>query len=443
MTSTHTQIQLMSIGERVSALSTLPQQPEENWRRTDASQFFLPDGEVVNSFGQSVLGSHLAASPYKINFKTVSSAEMNAALCKLFGDKLAAEQNDSGDFLDVNRLVMLSLNNGSLAVVSCAEADSWVGRLEIASRPSRPDSILRDSAISAALTERLQVCAPSELVIRIPRFEHTPLLLIAIEHDSAFAQSYANVTVDVAEGASSELAVLHGSSEFAHHRLTLRLGQEACVKQFWGHLGYPSAAQGKMLLERKVKLSARAQFFDASVFVPAATLRVISNITPEGEAAVAQCGTSIVACENAVIDYEPLQDHLAPHAQSHLRAKVVAGQRGKAIFQGLINVEREAVQTNASQVNKNLILSKRARVDSMPRLRILPDEVACKHGSATGELDAKQIHYLMTRGFSEHAAKELVVRGFVLEGLSQIPQESPLFVWAEALLNQGLNRVLK
>jgi Fe-S cluster assembly protein SufD len=340
-------------------------------------------------------------------------------------------------------VVLLTLNNGSVVVASCKAADAWVGRLEIASRPARPESILRDSAVCTALAERLQVCAPSELVVRIPRFEHSPVLFVSLENDPAFAQSYANVSVDVADGAQAEIAVLHGASPFAHHRVTLRLGRDARVTQLWAHLGSVDQNEGQMLLERKVKLASRAQFFDASVFAPTALVRVVSNVTPEGEGATAQCGTAIVASGNAIVDYEPLQDHLSPQAQTHLRAKMIAGQRGKAIFQGLINVEREAVGTNASQVNKNLVLSKRARVDSMPRLRILPDEVACKHGSATGELDSKQIHYLMTRGFTELAAKELVVRGFVREGLAQLSEGSPLSVWANALLDQALERVLK
>jgi Fe-S cluster assembly protein SufD len=345
--------------------------------------------------------------------------------------------------IDPARVVLLTLNNGSVVVASCAAADAWVGRLEIASRPARPDSILRDSAVCAALAERLQVCAPSELVVRVPRFEHAPVLFVAVENDAAFGQSYANVSVDVADGAQAEIAVVHGTSSFAHHRLTLRIGRDARVTQLWAHLGSPQQTEGQMLLERKVKLSSRAQFFDASVFAPSALVRVVSNVTPEGEGASAQCGAAVVASGNSVVDYEPLQDHISPQAQTHLRAKMLAGQRGKAIFQGLINVEREAVGTNASQVNKNLVLSKRARVDSMPRLRILPDEVACKHGSATGELDGKQIHYLMTRGFSEFAAKELVVRGFVREGLAQLPENSPLSLWANTVLDQALERILK
>jgi hypothetical protein len=437
------QTQLLSIGETITSLSRVPALPEENWRRTEPDRFFLPEGEVVNNFGQAVLGSHLASSPYKIQFKVLSEAEMSAAVFKLLGTTAAQAHFESSDAIDPARVVLLTLNNGSVVVASCKAADAWVGRLEIASRPARPESILRDSAVCTALAERLQVCAPSELVVRIPRFEHSPVLFVSLENDPAFAQSYANVSVDVADGAQAEIAVLHGASPFAHHRVTLRLGRDARVTQLWAHLGSVDQNEGQMLLERKVKLASRAQFFDASVFAPTALVRVVSNVTPEGEGATAQCGTAIVASGNAIVDYEPLQDHLSPQAQTHLRAKMIAGQRGKAIFQGLINVEREAVGTNASQVNKNLVLSKRARVDSMPRLRILPDEVACKHGSATGELDSKQIHYLMTRGFTELAAKELVVRGFVREGLAQLSEGSPLSVWANALLDQALERVLK
>lgn len=434
------QTHLLSIGETIKALSPVPALPEENWRRTQPAQFFLPDGDVVNNFGQAVLGSHLASSPYKIQFKVLSLEEMLNTIASVVGRSSVQQESEA---IDPARVVLLTLNNGSVVVASCAAADAWVGRLEIASRPARPDSILRDSAVCAALAERLQVCAPSELVVRVPRFEHAPVLFVAVENDAAFGQSYANVSVDVADGAQAEIAVVHGTSTFAHHRLTLRIGRDARVTQLWAHLGSPQQTEGQMLLERKVKLSSRAQFFDASVFAPSALVRVVSNVTPEGEGASAQCGAAVVASGNSVVDYEPLQDHLSPQAQTHLRAKMLAGQRGKAIFQGLINVEREAVGTNASQVNKNLVLSKRARVDSMPRLRILPDEVACKHGSATGELDGKQIHYLMTRGFSELAAKELVVRGFVREGLAQLPENSPLSLWANTVLDQALERILK
>lgn len=440
MTSPTNALRLMSIGERISALSSLPAVPEENWRRTDPADFFIPAGDVVNSFGQPVVGSHLAASPYKIQFRTVTAEEMQSALCRLLTVSAPAE----GEYplVDSANMLLLELNNGGLNVLSCSAADSWVGRLEIASRPARPDAVMRDSAISAALAERLQVCAPSELLVRIPKFEHKPVVFIAVESDSAFTQSYANVTVDLADDAVADVAVFHGSRSFAHHRVTFRLGRGARMTQFWGHLAAEGDTETKMLIERKVKLSAASTFADASVFAPAGTLRIISNIVPVGEGAHAQCGTAVIAAGQAVVDYEPLQDHMSPSSQTHLRAKMLAGHRGKAVFQGLINVEREAGGTSASQVNKNLILSKRARVDAMPRLRILPDEVSCKHGSATGEIDVKQMYFLQTRGFTEQQAKELIVGSFVRDGLAQLPDGTLLQTWANAVLTQGLARVL-
>jgi hypothetical protein len=433
-------IRLMSIGERIAGLSTRPEWPEENWRRTDPDDFFIPADDVVNSFGQTVMGSHLAASPYKIQFKTLSADEMKSAVKRLFN--ITTDAEDGSDNMDEGRVVLLELNNGGLSVLSCAAADSWVGRLEIASRPARPEAVMRDSAIAVALAERLQVCAPSELVLRIPRFEHQPLVLCAIETDSAFQQSYANLTIDLADDATADVAVVHGANVFSHHRLTLRVGRNAVLNQLWCHAASEAAPQGKMLLERKVKLGAHARFSDASVFVPAGVLRVISNIVPEAEGSEANCGTAIVAAGQAVVDYEPLQDHVSARAQTHLRAKMIAGQRAKAIFQGLINVERDAPGTVASQVNKNLVLSKRARIDAMPRLRILPDEVSCKHGSATGEIDDRQVYYLQTRGFTEQQAKAHIVGGFILDGLAQLPQNSPLQNLAGVVLEQGLTRVL-
>lgn len=441
LTQSTQKIRLLPIGERILSLRSLPATPEESWRRTDPADFFIAEQEVINNFGQPVIGSLFTASPYKIQFREVSPDQLKDAVSRLLG--LAQLSGDeSSALIQEERLVLLELNNGGLTVASCAAANVWAGRLEIASRPARPDVVMRDSAIAAALSERLQVCAPSELVLKIPRLDCKPVVLLAIENDPAFKQSYANVTVELADQASADVAVFHGNPSFAHHRLTFQVGRNAKLTQLWGQFAGDDQQTTKILLERHVKLSAQSVFEDASVFVPSGSARVLSHIRTEGEGAQARCGAAIVASGQASIDYEPLQDHVAPQAQTHLRAKMLAGQRGKAVFQGLIHVEKEAVQTTASQVNKNLLLSKRARVDSMPRLRILPDEVSCKHGSATGEIDSKQMYYLQTRGLSEQQAREQIVGAFMADGLAHLVEDSLLDIWARHLLSQGLSRVL-
>jgi Fe-S cluster assembly protein SufD len=124
-------------------------------------------------------------------------------------------------------------------------------------------------------------------------------------------------------------------------------------------------------------------------------------------------------------------------------AKMIASGRGRAVFQGLVVVHKEAPGTDAVQLNKNLVLSKRARIDSLPRLEILPNEVSCKHGSATGEIDARQIYYLGTRGLSEEQARALVLQGFALEGIGALPSENVLFAVAEEVVTGLVARIAK
>ena len=44
----------------------------------------------------------------------------------------------------------------------------------------------------------------------------------------------------------------------------------------------------------------------------------------------------------------------------------------------------------------------------------------CSHGSTTGQLDEEAVFYLRSRGLSEKAAKELLVKAFLGEVLEEV-----------------------
>ena len=44
-------------------------------------------------------------------------------------------------------------------------------------------------------------------------------------------------------------------------------------------------------------------------------------------------------------------------------------------------------------------------MQSTPALQIFADDVKCKHGSTTGQLDAAALFYLRSRGIGEEAAR--------------------------------------
>ena len=76
--------------------------------------------------------------------------------------------------------------------------------------------------------------------------------------------------------------------------------------------------------------------------------------------------------------------------------------------------------TNASQLNRNLLLSSKARVDTKPELDIVADNVKCAHGATVSQLQADEIFYLQSRGISAEQAQRLLLYGFAMEIVEKI-----------------------
>jgi Fe-S cluster assembly protein SufD len=119
-------------------------------------------------------------------------------------------------------------------------------------------------------------------------------------------------------------------------------------------------------------------------------------------------------------DHETLQDHIAPHASSNLLFKGSLMDEARSVFRGLIRVHKGAQRTDAYQTNRNLILSDRARADSLPNLEIAADDVRCSHAATVGQLDEEEIFYLRSRGIPKTDAIRLVIFGFFGEVLDQL-----------------------
>ncbi|MFP6677847.1 MAG: SufD family Fe-S cluster assembly protein, partial [Pirellulaceae bacterium] len=87
--------------------------------------------------------------------------------------------------------------------------------------------------------------------------------------------------------------------------------------------------------------------------------------------------------------------------------------------------------------NDNLLLSTRARADSIPGLEIEADDVRCTHGSTSGRVDEELIFYLQCRGFTRKEAIRAVVTGFFQQIFDRITIESV----REAMSNAIARRV--
>ncbi|MDJ0345458.1 Fe-S cluster assembly protein SufD [Streptomyces sp. H10-C2] len=115
-------------------------------------------------------------------------------------------------------------------------------------------------------------------------------------------------------------------------------------------------------------------------------------------------------------------DHDEPHCRSNVAYKgALQGQDAHAIWIGDVLIRAAAEGTDTYELNRNLILTDGARVDSVPNLEIETGEIAgAGHASATGRFDDEQLFYLMARGIPAAEARRLVVRGFFGELVQQI-----------------------
>ncbi len=148
-----------------------------------------------------------------------------------------------------------------------------------------------------------------------------------------------------------------------------------------------------------------------------------SDLDLVGEGAVGRMSGFYFTDGNQHLDHDTQQNHLAPNTTSDLLFKGALQGKSRSVWQGMIYVAPGAQKTDGYQANRNLVLSKQARADSIPGLEILADDVRCTHGATVGKIDANELFYLRSRGIQLPDAERLIVEGFFDPIMQRIPFE--------------------
>jgi Fe-S cluster assembly protein SufD len=156
-----------------------------------------------------------------------------------------------------------------------------------------------------------------------------------------------------------------------------------------------------------------------------------------GEGAEGRVSGLFFADKDQHLSYNTLQRHLAPRTTSDLLFKGALDGKSRSVWRGMIYVAPGAQHIDGYQANRNLILNKGARSDSIPGLEILNNDVRCTHGSTVGKIDQEQLFYLLSRGIPYLEAEQLIIQGFFDDIFSRFPIPD----LSEALWNNIRNRV--
>ncbi len=105
--------------------------------------------------------------------------------------------------------------------------------------------------------------------------------------------------------------------------------------------------------------------------------------------------------------------HKAKSTKSDMLVKGIVKDRAKALYRGLVRVDKNASNSNGYQKAELLIMNDGAEANAIPNLEIENNEVRCTHGATIGQLDKEKLFYLMSRGLEEEKAKKVMLEGFL------------------------------
>lgn len=161
--------------------------------------------------------------------------------------------------------------------------------------------------------------------------------------------------------------------------------------------------------------------------------KTFSDIDLRGEGAEGRMSGFYFADNQQHLDHDTQQNHFAANTTSDLLYKGALVDKSRSVWQGMIYVAPGAQKTDGYQANRNLVLSRKARADSIPGLEIMADDVRCTHGATVSQLEEEPIYYLMTRGLPRSVAERLVVDGFFGQIMERIPFEGVRQRFAEMI----------
>ncbi|MGV1004701.1 MAG: Fe-S cluster assembly protein SufD [Candidatus Nanopelagicales bacterium] len=193
-----------------------------------------------------------------------------------------------------------------------------------------------------------------------------------------------------------------------------------------GHLTFASiqhwdddavhATQQHSLLERD------ATFRSVVVTIGGDLVRVLPTVNYAGPGGSAELVGVYFTADGEHHEHRLFVDHSVPDCHSDVIYKgALQGKGAHAVWIGDVLIRAAAHGTKTYELNRNLVLTRGARADSVPNLEIETGQIeGAGHASATGRFDDEQLFYLQSRGLPADVARRLVVRGFFADALGRI-----------------------
>ncbi len=319
-----------------------------------------------------------------------------------------------------NSILDINLPNG-IEKLSKTEIDDNLGKVVKSTNINNDISVCLNQASSAEL-----------LALKVKRdfSQSLEIVIPSIEGKSISTRIF----LLIEEGAKLDLLqIFTGNNNSAqNHLIEIKLESKVELTHGLISLGEEKKSSSictlavEQLEKSKYSLHSIHHGWDYARFEP----RIIQS---EGEASTIIKGLQITKSKEQIATHSLIRFE-GPNGKLDQLQKAVASEYSHCIFNGSIEVPQKAQKTEAAQLSRNLLLSKRARIDTKPELEIVADDVRCTHGATISQLQDEELFYLLSRGIDNKHANSLLLKGYYDEVISHFPKSAGKWNFVEKLI---------
>ena len=374
-----------------------PTKKVESYRYTDAGKLFAPD------YGLNINRLDIPVNPYDV-FKC-DVPNMSTALYFVVNDSFYNKALPKGNLPE-------GVLFGSLKELAEQYPDllsKYYGKLADTSK----DAIVALNTMLAQ--DGLLLYVPKGVVVE------KPIQLVNIQRADVNFMVNRRVLVIVEDGAQARLLMCDHTMDkvdfLATQVIEVFVGRGATFDLYELEENTTSTTRFSNLFVH--------QEADSNVLVNGITLhngttRNTTHVTLAGQGAhIDLCGMAI-ADKHQHVDNNTFIDHAVNDCTSHELFKYVLDDSATGAFAGKVLVREGAQHTASEQTNRNLCVTRQARMYTQPQLEIYADDVKCSHGATVGQLDENALFYMRQRGISEKEARLLLMFAFVGDVVDRI-----------------------
>ncbi len=384
----------------------LPSRMEELWRRTDISRL---NWDSVVAVGE----------PHRV---VASTSELPAGLRAEIGPReersgLLVQLDSNAVFVELDaslaKLGVIAMPLLEAARLYPALLERYLGRTVRfdESRFTGLGAALQSGGAFVHVPDGVKVPRPIQLLFsrQSPDLGTFPHVIVSVG-----AQAEATVIEEYFSAGEAGVGVHVGATE-----VTVGSGGSLHLATFqrWGGNVYHFGTE-------RARVARDARFHWTFAALGGKLTKMDLEMHLDGEGSEAKFSGCYFGNETQHFDFHTYQNHIVGHSTSDLLFKGALRGRARMVYQGLIKVHKDAQRSDAYQANRNLLLSEKARADSIPSLEIEANDVRCTHGATVGQVDEEQIFYLRSRGLPRPDAERMLIGGFFEPVLERIPAES-------------------